>query len=286
MMAFGTSIEHSLTFSTETFSNSGKQIAAYMREHLDSVSTLSIQELSARIGTSEATVNRFCKTLGFKGYRDFIIALSKELGSRKTDDPALKYADIKPGDDVRKIIDNVCLVNMQSIADTKSILDSQSVESAVSLIRAAERIFFFGIGASGLVALDGQQKFMRINKKAWALTDSHEIRQNASILCEKDVAIFLSYSGTTKEIVSAFNTAMKMKASTIVMSKLRKKGIAKSADVSLCISSPELTIRSGAMGSRIAMLNCIDIIFTAVASAEYDTVRNYLDLTHDAIQHF
>ena len=258
MMAFGTSIEHSLTFSTETFSNSGKQIAAYMREHLDSVSTLSIQELSARIGTSEATVNRFCKTLGFKGYRDFIIALSKELGSRKTDDPALKYADIKPGDDVRKIIDNVCLVNMQSIADTKAILDSQSVESAVSLIRAAERIFFFGIGASGLVALDGQQKFMRINKKAWALTDSHEIRQNASILCEKDVAIFLSYSGTTKEIVS----------------------------VSLCISSPELTIRSGAMGSRIAMLNCIDIIFTAVASAEYDTVRNYLDLTHDAIQHF
>ncbi len=278
-------IEHTLIFSSEGLSKSGKQIASYISNNIDHVSSLSILELAEKIGTSEASINRFCKAIGFKGYRDFIINLSKELGSKEDLGTSFKYNDIKPGDDISIIINNVSLVNIKSIAETKTVLDADAIAQTVEMIRKAERIFFFGIGASGLVAKDGQQKFMRISKKAWALTDSHEIKQSASILNENDVAVFITYSGTTKEIVSAFNIAKKMNAKTIVMSKLRKKGIAKTADASICISSPEITIRSGAMGSRIAMLNVIDIIFTAVASAEYDVVRKYLDLTHDAVQH-
>lgn len=284
-MAATPKIEHTLIFSSEGLSKSGKQIASYISNNIDHVSSLSILELAEKIGTSEASINRFCKAIGFKGYRDFIINLSKELGSKEDLGTSFKYNDIKPGDDISIIINNVSLVNIKSIAETKTVLDADAIAQTVEMIRKAERIFFFGIGASGLVAKDGQQKFMRISKKAWALTDSHEIKQSASILNENDVAVFITYSGTTKEIVSAFNIAKKMNAKTIVMSKLRKKGIAKTADASICISSPEITIRSGAMGSRIAMLNVIDIIFTAVASAEYDVVRKYLDLTHDAVQH-
>lgn len=284
-MAAANSIEHKLRFSAESLSKAGKQIASYIENHIDHVSSMSILELAQKIGTSEASINRFCKALGFKGYRDFIISLSKELGSKKEAGPTLKYTDIKPGDDIDIIIDNVSLVNMQSIADTKTIIDPVCIKKAVEIIRDADRLFFFGIGASGLVALDGHQKFMRINRKAWAITDAHEIKQTASILNSDDAAVFLSYSGTTKEIVSAFNMAKNIGARTVVITKLRKKGIAKNADVTLNISSPEITIRSGAMGSRIAMLNVIDILFTGVASAEYDTVKKYLDLTHEAIFH-
>ena len=284
-MASANSIEHKLRFSVESLSKVGKQIASYIENHIDHVSSMSILELAQKIGTSEASINRFCKALGFKGYRDFIISLSKELGSKKEAGPTLKYTDIKPGDDINIIIENVSLVNMQSIADTKTIIDPVCIKKAVEIIRNADRLFFFGIGASGLVALDGQQKFMRINRKAWAITDAHEIKQTASILNSNDAAVFLSYSGTTKEIVSAFNMAKNIGARTVVMTKLRKKGIAKSADATLGISSPEITLRSGAMGSRIAMLNVIDILFTAVASAEYDIVKKYLDLTHEAVFH-
>ena len=284
-MASANSIEHKLRFSAESLSKAGKQIASYIENHIDHVSSMSILELAQKIGTSEASINRFCKALGFKGYRDFIISLSKELGSKKEAGPTLKYTDIKPGDDIDIIIDNVSLVNMQSIADTKTIIDPVRIKKAVEIIRNADRLFFFGIGASGLVALDGQQKFMRINRKAWAITDAHEIKQTASILNSNDAAVFLSYSGTTKEIVSAFNMDKNIGARTVVITKLRKKGIAKNADVTLNISSPEITIRSGAMGSRIAMLNVIDILFTGVASAEYDIVKKYLDLTHEAIFH-
>ena len=161
-MTSANSIEHKLKFSAESLSKAGKQIASYIENHIDHVSSMSILELAQKIGTSEASINRFCKALGFKGYRDFIISLSKELGSKKEAGPTLKYTDIKPGDDINIIIENVSLVNMQSIADTKTIIDPVCIKKAVEIIRNADRLFFFGIGASGLVALDGQQKFMRI----------------------------------------------------------------------------------------------------------------------------
>jgi DNA-binding MurR/RpiR family transcriptional regulator len=51
----------------------------------------------------------------------------------------------------------------------------------------------------------------------------------------------------------------------------------------LFISTPEITMRSGAMGSRIAMLNIIDILFAGVASAEYNNVKIYLSKTHNIL---
>ena len=132
--------------------------------------------------------------------------------------------------------------------------------------------------------MDASQKFMRINKKTWALTDSHSMQLSSSLLSPKDIAIFLSYSGTTPEIISAFKTAKKTGAKTASISKYAKGNISSMTDIALYISSPEVTIRSGAMSSRIAMLNVIDIIFSCIASDEYNEIKKYLDDTHDAVR--
>ena len=176
------------------------------------------------------------------------------------------------------------MTNIRSISDTQAVLNMQSVDRLVEMLRTSDRIFFFGMGASGLVCMDACQKFMRINKKAWYLTDSHTMRQTASLLTPDDMAIFISYSGTTAEIVSALDIALKTGTKTAAITKYSKGNIAAKTDVALYISSPEVTIRSGAMGSRIAMLNVIDIIFSVMASAEYDRIRQYLDNTHEALQ--
>ena len=206
------------------------------------------------------------------------------VGCRKSSLSANEYTDIRPGDDTQTIVKSVCMTNIRSISDTQAVLNMQSVDRLVEMLRTSDRIFFFGMGASGLVCMDACQKFMRINKKAWYLTDSHTMRQTASLLTPDDMAIFISYSGTTAEIVSALDIALKTGTKTAAITKYSKGNIAAKTDVALYISSPEVTIRSGAMGSRIAMLNVIDIIFSVMASAEYDRIRQYLDNTHEALQ--
>lgn len=268
-------VKHSLT-------KAEKAIAEYIEPRLDSIVKLSLKELAEKSGSSEATVVRFCKTLGFKGYRDFIISLSAETGAKK-ENSGNEYTDIRPGDDISTIISNVSFNNIKSIADTESILNKENMEKLVSMIRSADRIFFFGIGASGLVCMDAYQKFMRINKKAWALTDSHAMRQAAALLTPDDIALFVSYSGTTPDVVTALNIAKTTGAKTASITKYSKNNIGAKTDATIYISTPEVTIRSGAMGSRIAMLNVIDIIFSIIASSEYNSIKQYLDTTHDAV---
>lgn len=259
-----------------------RMVADYILENTEEIPHLSIKELAQASKTSDASVLRFCKTLGYNGYRNIIVSISAALGSRD-EEMKEQYTDIRPGDELSTIIDNISLNNRKSIDDTMSIIDREAIANAVNILRKSKRIIFFGVGASGLVCKDGEQKFTRIKKICHAYLDGHSQLTAATLLEDQDVAIFVSNSGSTIEILDALDIAKKNKATCIAITKYHKSPLAERADIVLNISTPELTIRSGAMGSRIAMLTIIDILFAGVASAEYDSVKNYLTMTHNIV---
>lgn len=260
-----------------------RTVAEYVEPRLEAVPAMSIQQLARNSGTSEASVMRFCKTLGYRGYRDFTLSVSAALGSREEEDTEKKYTDIRPGDDLGTILENVSFNNARSIEDTLSVLDRGQVRQAVELLCRAPRVDWYGLGASGLVCQDAQQKFLRINKRCQAFADGHSIQTAAALLGAQDVAVLVSNSGTTAEILDALDLVHAAGAKSIAVTRYSRSPLAQGVDVVLHISTPEVTFRSGAMGSRIAMLNIVDILFSCVASAQYDEVKQYLDRTHDAL---
>lgn len=264
----------------DSFTPVERTLAEFVLENKQDVPRFSIKDLATKSKTSDASVLRFCRTLGYNGYRDFIVSISASLGSMD-DDRGEQYTDIQPGDDLTTIIQNISLNNRKSIEDTLSVIDRDEIARAVELLRKAQKIDFYGIGASGLVCMDAQQKFMRINKMCHAFTDGHSQLTAATLLKEGDVVVLISNSGTTVEILDALELAKESKASIIAVTRYNKSELAENADIVLYISTPEITIRSGAMGSRIAMLNVIDILFAGVASAEYKNVQKYLRKTHN-----
>lgn len=261
---------------------SERKVAEFIIGHTDEIMGLSIGELSERSGTSETAVVRLCKTLNYNGYKDFRLDMTSDIISQKSEETV--YTDIRPGDDIETIIKNVCLNNKKSIDDTLKILDYDEVKKAVEVIRKSKRIDFYGVGASGIIAFDGQQKFLRINKNCHAFADPHmQITAAANLSCD-DAAVIISYSGETRDIIDSMRVAKASGAVIIAITKYGKSTLSEEADINLFLSSPELSLRSGAMGSRIAQLNMIDIIFSAVASLEYNNIKNYLDRTHKAME--
>jgi len=263
-----------------------RRVAECILDNLEEIPHLSIKNLAQLSKTSDASVLRFCKTMGYSGYRSFIVSISASLGSMD-DDRDHPYTDIQPGDDLQVIVSNVARNNIKSIEDTLSVLDRQEVDRAVRVLRSCNRIVFFGIGASGLVCQDAEQKFSRINKLCHSYTDGHSQLTAATLLGKGDVAIFISNSGDTIEILDALEIARKNGATTLAVTKYNKSSLAERSDIILSISTPEISIRSGAMGSRIAMLTVVDILFAGVASAEYHNVKKYLTKTHNilAVKH-
>ncbi|NEZ40430.1 MurR/RpiR family transcriptional regulator [Paenibacillus alvei] len=257
-------------------------VAEYVLANLEEIPHLSIKNLAQLTKTSDASVLRFCKTMGYSGYRSFIVSISASIGSMD-DEQKDQYTDIQPGDDLDTIISNISRNNSKSIEDTLCVIDRKEIARAVQVLRESNRVVFFGIGASGLVAIDGEQKFSRINKMCHAYTDGHSQLTAATLLDKGDVAIFVSNSGDTIEILDTLDIAKKNGACVIAITKYTKSELAENADIVLSISTPEVTIRSGAMGSRIAMLTVIDILFAGVASAEYKYVKKYLTKTHNIL---
>ncbi|MFD1956787.1 MurR/RpiR family transcriptional regulator [Paenibacillus thailandensis] len=259
-----------------------RMVADYVLNNLEEIPLLSVKELAKQSKTSDASVLRFCKTMGYGGYRSFIVSISASLGSMDEEQKD-QYTDIRPGDSLSTIIANIAHNNSKSIEDTMSVIDREEVARAVDALVSCSRIALFGVGASGLVCQDAEQKFLRINKICRAYTDGHSQLTAAALLGPDDVAIFVSNSGSTSDVLEALDIAAKNGCKTIAVTKHSKSELADKCDIILNISTPELTFRSGAMGSRIAMLTVVDMLFAGVASAEYHHVKKYLTKTHNVL---
>ncbi|NGM82893.1 MurR/RpiR family transcriptional regulator [Paenibacillus sp. 7124] len=266
----------------ETLNPSESKIASYILQHPDEIIHLSVAELAQKSGSSQAAIVRLCKSIGFKGYQELKIKVAGDLHTR--DPVAAGYQEIRPNDTVPAIMQNVSNNNIQSIRDTLTILDPNMVELAVKALDRARRIYFFGVGASNLIAMDAQQKFLRINKTSFSFADPHVQLTSAITADSGDTAVCISYSGETKEVIRAASLFKEQGGTVISITKYGHSTLSRQADIPLCTSSTENEIRSGAMASRITQLNLIDILYLAVASRNYEQSVTYLEKSRQTIK--
>ncbi|MVP02371.1 MurR/RpiR family transcriptional regulator [Paenibacillus lutrae] len=263
-----------------TLNPSEHKIATFILQNPDEMIHLSVAELATRSGASQAAIIRLCKTLEIKSYQDLKLKVAGDLRGAET----TGYQEIRPNDTISSIIQSVSNNNIQSIRDTLKILDEEAVERSVTALTNAKRIYFFGLGASNLIAMDAQQKFMRINKTSFSFADPHVQLTSAVTLTPEDAAVCISYSGETDEVIRSASIAKKNGCTTISLTRYGNTSLSSIVDIALFNSSTENEIRSGAMASRITQLNVIDILYLSVASRNYEQSVKYLEQTRQAIR--
>lgn len=261
------------------------KVARYILDNPEKISGLSIGELAELSGSSEATVVRLCKMLDFNGYKDFKISITRDIAYMESkEDIVQEYTDVEPGDELKSIIQNISYNNKKSIDNTLEIISFNNIKKSIDAIINADRLDFYGVGASYMIAMDAFQKFSRINKVVNAQSDPHMQIVSAANLKKGDVAVAISYSGETKDTYDSIRIAKESKATTISITKFGQSPISDICDINLFVAAPEISIRSGAMSSRIAQLNMIDILFAGVASAKFEEVKRYLENTRKSMQ--
>ncbi|MCZ8513478.1 MurR/RpiR family transcriptional regulator [Paenibacillus filicis] len=258
-------------------------LAEFILDHAQEAVHLGITELAARSGTSTATVSRFCRAFLFKGYADFRMKLAAELAQMPAQ---TSYQDILAGNPLQSIVQAIESNHLRSITDTTRQLDLTEVRRAVDALRAALRIDLFGVATSGIVALDFQQKLVRIGKHAQYWPDPHMQITAASSLGPADAAFAVSYSGETPETRDALLCAKERGAVTISLTKFGASPVSQEADIRLYASSLEEGMRRGDMASRIAQLHVVDILFTALVSEDFDTYVPRLEETYQSVRKY
>lgn len=254
------------------------RVAHYMLENSHEVIGQTIDQVATACQTSKTTVVRLCKQLGYKGYKAFCIALSTDLASGGQN--RISYQDVSPTDDLHTICQHVSRHNQAAIADTMRVLKEEDLTRVVEAVHQASRVDFYGVGSSGLVALDAQQKFQRLGKETQTTLDPHVQVVTAARLSPGDVAVLFSYSGETTDIIDTLESVKRAGATAVAVTRFGGNRLSRCADISLCVASSEMLVRSAAAASRTAMLHIVDLIFFGVATMGYDTYKPYLDRTH------
>lgn len=260
-------------------------IAKYIMEFPGEVVNMSIDELANACGTSVSSVVRLCKSADYSGYKELCRTLATDLALNNQSN--LTYSDVRPGDSTESIISSVCNSNIKAIQNTQSVLVAEDLDRVINLICDAARVDFYGVGTSGTVALDAHNKFVRIRKMSMSSADPHDQILCASSLKRGDVAVLISYSGDTKDILETADAVKRTDATLVSITRYSKNPLCQRADIQLFSSSSEVLIRSGVMGQRIGLLTIIDILYTGVVSRRYSEFKNYLDETRliSALKH-
>lgn len=263
-----------------TLPPSERKLASYIMDYPQESISLTATELGRKSSTSGAAVIRLCKSLNLKGFQDLKIRVAGDL--QKTTEHG--YRDIKPNESTSSIIEKMTSNSIQTIRETADLLITDELQKTVDILSKARRIHFIGVGASGIIAQDAQQKFLRIDKLSYAFTDMHMATTLVANADESDAVIGISFSGETPEVAKILSLAKENNIHTISLTKYGQSAVTEQADINLYTSgTPEPTFRSGATSSRMAQLQVVDILFMSVASQQYDESVKHLDATRAAL---
>lgn len=260
-----------------------QRVARVVLENPAAVAHRSITEVAEAAGTSETTVTRFCKAIGVGGYPELRIALAAETARSEARTEQDLGSDISPTDDLRSVVAKVAYADARAVEETAEQLDVDELQRVVDAVATARRIDVYGVGASAFVALDLQQKLHRIGLTSYAWSDTHIALTSAAVLRPGDVAVGISYTGSTAEIVEALRVARQHGATTVALTNFPRSPISEVADHVLTTAGRETTFRSGAMASRIAQLTVIDCLFIGVAQRHHESARAALEATYEAV---
>ncbi len=247
---------------------------------------LTVTGLAELTGTSEATVVRTSRLLGYPGYRDLRLALAGLAAHQQSGRAPAVTADITVDDPIADVVAKLAQDEQQTLADTAAGLDTIQLGAAVGALAAARRIEIYGVGASALVGMDLAQKLQRIGLFAHAHSDAHLAVTNAVLLRAGDVAIAITHSGSTGDTIEPLRVAFEHGATTIAVTGRPGGPVAQYADHVLTTSTArESELRPAAMSSRTSQLLVVDCLFVGVAQRTYDTAGPALSASYEALAH-
>lgn len=253
--------------SQDAMSATERAVSDYVLSHQGEAVGLSIHQLAEKTFASPSTVIRMCQRVGFAGYKEFRQAVTCEVAVRRMSQ-GQKRGEITRSDSLDDIVDKVTYQNIMSLENTKNLVDTQVLRDCVELLGGARTVLLFGLGASLYAARDLNWKLLRLNKPCVTNDDWHTQLLQARNATEQDLAIVVSNSGESPEVIQCMNALRENRTPIVAITCRVSSPVTELADYHLYTTEDGSALQTGTMSARMSQLNIIDILFTAYANSQ------------------
>ena len=251
------------------------KVASFVLDNAHQVIRMRIVDLASQSGVSEPTVIRFCRAIGFDGFRSFKLQLAQHLSLGEV---FTQFA-VDDKDTIADLRNKVFDSTVGSLLTVRDELDVVALETAITTINQAKRVEFYGFGASGSVAAAAQHKFFRLQVSTAAYTDPHIQHMSAISLGKDDVVVAISQSGQTQALLQSVRLAIEAGATVIGLAP-QDTALSELCSISLYVNVEEDLQAIAPVSSRIAHLVVIDVLATGVARHRRPLLKDHLKRLH------
>lgn len=265
---------------------SEQKIARWILAHPEQMLPMTVRDLADASDSSQAAVVRLCRTLAIESYSRLKVLVTADL-VRREQEPADGYAELNPDTSFEAQLSSFGRAAVDSIQATLARIRPEDLEAAAHRLDNARRIFLFGIAASALAAEDIAQKLLRLGYPASTWRDLHMAQVSAALLEPTDVAILVSFSGLTDEVIGLADLIRSRGAFLAAVTQFRprpKNSLADRADLTLWVSASEPSPRIGATTSVMASLLVGDALMLWLANRDPARALKHLTATDTAVR--
>lgn len=251
-----------LTVKLESLLTRGKgteqRIAKFLLEYRDSLVAMNAAELAREAGVSSASVIRFARQMGYRGYPEFKVDYLSDEKQHKAES---LYGNLSRNDDTAQIIAKSGQLFISAIDKSLELLEPAAVDAVAQKLVEAKRIVLFGIGSSAIVANDIFHKLIRVNKSALFSPDLHVQLSYSANLGEGDLAIAVTARGNTPEINRMLKSAHENGCTTIALTRFGQDDAARLADLTLPYYYDEQHSQLGVITPQVLQMVIFDTLF-------------------------
>ena len=258
-----------------------RRIADYVSSHQKEAPFLSISEMAEQVGVAEATVTRFCRRLGFKGYNAFKLELVNAAAFQAPGNPLA--GEVLPEDSPEDMCRKISSAHIQAIERTRELIRPQSIARAADLLLAARHVICMGQGGSMILAQEAAHLFSTALPNFNAVPDSHMQAIRASLLDSRDAILYFSYSGSTRDLAEMMKIVRQREIPLILVTRFPNCPCAAEASVVLECGSQESPLQLGSVAAKMAQLYLIDVLFSEVFRRDMESIRRRRNMVADAL---
>lgn len=258
---------------------SGRTVAEYLVQHAAEAQYLSISSLARECNVAEATVFRFCRSLGFEGYHEMRIALAQANATGAM----VNQRELDPEASTATLCEHASGLFMTAINGTQNALSPEAVDRAAKMLHEAHQVFCLGQGGSMLLANDLCARFAGISNKFRTAGDNHLQIMAAGLMTEADVVLFISYSGATRDMLETLRAAKTSGARIILITHYEDSPGAKLADVVLLCGAQESPLDSGSIPIKVAVLYVGEVLLLRYILSDSEAAGEAQERTTEAL---
>ncbi|RIY33304.1 hypothetical protein CJP74_02440 [Psittacicella melopsittaci] len=298
--AYGTpnvsAIEKYFSSQQDTFTKSMKKIANEIISNPDLLRNSILSGFAKTLNLGEASIMRFCKHLGFKGYTEFKKYFIEEYFDLPDEvETKNKIYDIdvtvqsNPADVLTRTTNLLARITLETKQNLSA--NSSNLSLAADKIHLAPRLFIFGTEANRWLIEDVAARFMSIGILTITATGESDMVNKACLLSKGDVAIAIQSSGYNREVLKIVSLLQKQRVFTIAICNDARSDLSVRVDVSFIASGSfdkNFHLLQDSMYVRVSQLLIVECLVALVTALDVQQVKelrtNVLNVIEQIVQ--